>query len=333
MKAIVYTSYGPPEVLQLKEVEKPLPKENQVLVKIRAASVNALDYRRFTSQLKENSKVPLSIRILDGLVLKAINTIPGADIAGQVEAVGPNVTQFKPNDEVFGVSGGSVGGFAEYACTGVNNLALKPAGISFEEAAAVPVAGVTALQALRDKGKVRKGQQILIYGASGGVGLFAVQIAKIFGAEVTAVCSARSLEIARSSGADHLMDYNQEDFSGNGQLYNLILAVNGYNSLLDYRRALQPGGVYVAIGGNLPQVLQALLFAPAFSITGKRKMGFMGIVKSRQEDLVYLVELLEAGKIKPVIDKCYPLSETAAAFRYLAEGHARGKVVITIEHK
>lgn len=324
MKAIVYTKYGPPDVLQLKEVAKPESKDNQVLVKVHAASANALDYRRFeaTSALG---------RFMDEVLLKAINKVLGADIAGRVEAVGANVKQFHPGDEVFGVSAGSMGGFAEYACTAENNVALKPANLSFEAAAAVPVAALTALQGLRDKGQIQPGQKVLINGASGGVGTFAVQIAKSFGAEVTAVCSTRNFSLMRSIGADHIIDYTKEDFTNEGQRYDLILAVNGYHPILDYRRALNPKGICVVVGGFLSQVFQAMLLGPLVSRAGSKKMGFMGIAKTNQKDLVFMEELLVAGKVVPVIDRCYPLSEVAEAIRYLVEVHARGKVIVTVE--
>jgi NADPH:quinone reductase-like Zn-dependent oxidoreductase len=321
MKAILQTEYGPPEVLQLTEVEKPTPTENQVLVKVHAASVNALEWRPFTMS-------PIFIRLVGGL-RKPKDPKLGTDLAGWVEAVGSNVTQFQPGDEVFGVAPGA---FAEYACAAENKLALKPGNLSFEAAAAVPVAAFTALQGLRDKGGIQPGQRVLIYGASGGVGTFAVQIAKSFGAEVTAVCSTRNLDMVRSIGADHVIDYTREDFTHNGQHYELIVAANGYHSILDYRRALSPGGIYVALGGSMIQVLQGLLLGPLVSRIGSKKMGFM-LANSNQEDLVVMRELLEAGKVVPVIDKCYPLSEVAEAIRYLIEEHARGKVVITVDHK
>jgi NADPH:quinone reductase-like Zn-dependent oxidoreductase len=324
MKAIVYTKYGPPEVLQLKEVAKPEPKDNQVLIKVQAASANALDYRRFET-------TSILGRSMDEVLLKAINKVLGADIAGRVEAVGAAVTQFRPGDEVFGVSAGSVGGFAEYACAAENELALKPANLSFEAAAAVPVAALTALQGLRDNGQIQPGQKVLISGASGGVGTFAVQIAKSFGTEVTAVCSTRNLDMARSIGADYVVDYTKENFSRNGRRYDLIIAVNGYHSILDYRRALSPSGIYVAVGGSMTQVFQGMLLGPLVSRIGSKKMGFMGIAKINQKDLVFIKELLEAGKVTPLIDRCYPLSEAAKAIRYLVEEHARGKVVITVE--
>jgi NADPH:quinone reductase-like Zn-dependent oxidoreductase len=323
MKAIVYTKYGPPDVLELKEVEKPTPKDNEVLIKVYAASVNAADWHL----LRAN---PFLLRLYSGL-LKPKNKILGADIAGQVEAVGRNVKQFKPGDEVFGdLSGCGWGGFAEYVCACENALALKPANSSFEEAATVPMAAVTALQGLRDKGQLQPGQKVLINGASGGVGTFAVQIAKSFEAEVTAVCSTGNLDMVRSIGADHVIDYTKEDFTQNGQRYDLILAANGYHSLSDYQRALSPKGIYVATGGSMAQIFQPMLLGLWISMTGSKKMGTLSAV-SNPKDLVFMKELLETGKINPVIDRRYPLSEAAEALRYLEEGHARGKVVITVE--
>jgi NADPH:quinone reductase-like Zn-dependent oxidoreductase len=320
MKAIVYTQYGPPDVLQLKEVEKPTPKDHQLLVRVQAASANAMDYRRFESQ-------SLLGRFMDVALIKAINKVLGADVAGTVEAVGSQVTEFKPGDEVFGVAPGS---FAEYVCNGASKFVLKPANVSFAAAAAVPVAAVTALQGLRDKGRIQPGQKVLIYGASGGVGTFAVQIAKAFGAEVTAVCSTRNVEMVRSIGADHVIDYKREDFSQRGERYDLILAVNGSRPIRAYQRALSPQGICVVAGGSLSQVLQAIVLGPLVSRLGSKKIGFMGIATTPKDDLLILKELLEEGKLVPVIDKCYPLAETAEAIRYLVEEHAKGKVVITM---
>jgi len=322
MKAIVYTKYGPPAVLQLKEVAKPISKDHQVLVQVQAASANALDFRRFTS-------TSILGRFLDGALLKAINTVLGVDIAGRIEAVGAAVTQFQPGDEVFG---GCTGAFAEYACADENQVAPKPANLSFEAAAAVPVAAVTALQGLRDKGQIQPGQQVLIHGASGGVGTFAVQLAKAFGAEVTAVCSTRNVDMARSIGADHVIDYTQEQFSRNGRRYDVILAVNGNHPLQDYWRALRPSGIAVVLGGSLAQFFQGVLLGPLVSRIGRKKVRSF-IASINQTDLVYIKELLEAGKVVPVIDRCYPLRETASAIRYLVAGHARGKVVITVDQK
>ena len=258
MKAIVYTKYGSPDVLRLQEVTKPEPAADQVLIKVRAASANALDYRRF-------EKLSSMGRLMEERFIKSVGKVLGADIAGVVEAVGANVKQFQPGDEVFGVSAGSSGGFAEYASANENHLALKPANLSFEAAAAVPVAAMTALQGLRDKGQIRPGQKVLINGASGGVGTFAVQIAKAFGAEVTAVCSSRNVDMARSIGADHVIDYAKDDFTQNGGQYDLIFAVNGNHLLSAYRRALNSQGIYVCAGGALSQLFQAMLLGPLMS--------------------------------------------------------------------
>ncbi len=323
MKAIVNTKYGPPDVLQFKEVEKPVPNDGEILVKIKAASVNTLDLA---------TRGPLLARIITGGLRKPKDPRVGADIAGRVEAVGSNVTQFQPGDEVFGAW---KGGFAEYASVPENRVALKPTNSSFEEASAIPVAAITALQGLRDKGQIQPGQKVLIHGASGGVGTFAVQIAKAFGAEVTAVCSTRNLDMVRSIGADHVIDYTQEDVTRTGQRYDLILAVNGYHPIFAYRRVLRPTGRYVLVGGSRAHLyqtlLQALLLGPLISRAGSQKMGFMGIAKINQKDLVYVKELIEAGKVVPVIETRYPLRETAEALRYLEEGHARGKVVVTVD--
>ena len=322
MKAILYTRYGPPDVLQLNEVEKPTPKDHQVLVKVHAASVNALDWRPFTMPL-------LLLRLMSGGASKPKDPSVGVDVAGTVEAVGKDVTEFRPGDEVFGVAPGS---FAEYVANAASKFARKPANVSFEAAAAVPVAAFTALQGLRDNGKIQPGQKVLIDGASGGVGIYAVQIAKAFGAEVTAVYRTRNLDMVRSMGADHVIDYTREDFTKKEQRYDLILAVNGHHPILAYKKALGPNGICVVAGGSFSQIIQSLLLGPLISKFGNKKIGFMGIAKTSKEDLLVLKELLEAGKITPIIDKCYPLSETAKAIKYLIEEHGRGKVVITVEH-
>ena len=325
MKAIVYTKYGPPDVLDLEEIEKPTPKDDEVLVKVHAASANARDWRLLRAD-------PFLVRLMGGGLLKPKHNTLGSDIAGRVEAVGGNVKQFQPGDEVFGdLSGGGFGGggFAEYVCASEDALALKPASLTFEEAAAAPMAAVTALQGLRDKGRIQPGQKVLINGASGGVGTLAVQIAKSFGAEVTGVCSTRKSDMVRSIGADHVIDYTQEDFTRNGQRYDLILAVNGYRPISDYKRALNAKGIYVMVGGSTAQIFQALLLGPWMSMTGSKKMGALS-AKPDQEDLVFVKELVEAGKVMPVIDRRYPLSEVGEALRYLEEGHAGGKVVITV---
>ncbi len=320
MRAIVSTEYGPPDVLQFTEVAKPTPKDDEVLIRIRAASLNALDWRLMRGR-------PYIVRIGAGLRKPKIAR-PGVDMAGQVEAVGRNATQFKPGDEVFGACRGA---FAEYVCAIEDKLALKPANISFEDAAAVPVAALSALQGLRDKGRIQRGHKVLVDGASGGVGTFAVQIAKSFGAEVTAVCSTRNVDTARSIGADHVIDYTREDFTQSGQRYDLIIAANAYHSIFDYRRALGQDGIYVMVGGGWAQILQAMLLGPLLSLIGSKKMSFF-VAKINKTDLVLLKDFLAAGKIVPVIDRRYPLSDVAEALRYLEEGHARGKVVITLEH-
>ncbi|HLO17801.1 MAG TPA: NAD(P)-dependent alcohol dehydrogenase [Anaerolineales bacterium] len=329
MKAIVYHSYGSPDVLKYEDVEKPTPRDDQVLIKVRAASVNLADYARLKG-------VPFLIRLVypraraDG-ILRPKDPRLGRDVAGDVEAVGRNITHFKPGDAVFGWCSGA---FAEYVCASESALVIKSDNVTFEQAAAVPVAALTALQGLRDKGQIQPGQKVLINGASGGVGTFAVQIAKAFGAEVTAVCSTRNLDTARSIGADHVIDYTHEDFTRTGQRYDLILTVNGYHPLGAYRHALTPKGTYIMAGGSNARIAQAVLevtlLGSLISKQGKQKMGFMGITKINQQDLVFVKELLETGKVVSIIDRKYPLNETIAAFRYFEEGHARGKVVITL---
>ena len=321
MKAILWTTYGPPEALELKELEKPVIHDDQVLVKVHAASINALDWQRYKASA-------ILVRLLGGGLREPKKTSIGVDLAGRVEAVGNGVTQFRPGDAVFGVAKSA---FAEYARAAEDKLALKPENVSFEAAAAVPVAGFTALQGLRDKAKVQPGQKVLIYGASGGVGGFAVQIAKAFGAEVTAVCSTRNVDIARSIGADHVIDYKREDFTKNRQRYDLILAVNGYRSILDCRRVLAPNGIHLLAGGELRQFFEGILLGQLLSMFGTKKFQFMGIARTDQKDLMVLRDFLETGTIVPVIDRCYPLSQAPVAFRYILDEHARGKVVITVE--
>ena len=326
MKAIVCTKYGSPDVLQLKEVEKPSPKDNEVLVKVHAASINSWDCDLVKGK-------PFVNRLMTGILKPKIN-IFGADIAGRTEEVGKNVKQFKPGDEVFGdLAPCGWGGFAEYVCAPENVLALKPASMTFEEAAAVPQAGLLALQGLRDKVQIQPGQKVLINGAGGSAGTFAVQIAKLFGAEVTGVDSTGKLDMLRSIGADQVIDYTQEDFTKNGQVYDLILDVVTYRSIFDYKRALNPKGIYVMLGGgSWARVIQAMFLGPLISMTGSKKMHVLMYKPNKKEDVDFMKELLEAGKVKPVIDRRYPLSEVSEAFRYLGEGHAQGKVVITVEH-
>ncbi len=323
MKASVFTKYGSPGFFKLKEVEKPTPRDNEVLVKIFAASINSWDWEILMGK-------PFVNRLMAGLLKPKKIKILGCDIAGRVEAVGKNVKQFQSGDEVFGdLSRCGWGGFAEYVCARENAVVLKPTRMTFAQAAAVPQAGLLALQGLRDKGQIQSGQKVLINGASGGVGSFAMQIAKLFGAEVTGVCSTKKLDMVRSMGADHVIDYTQEDFTKNGQSYDLILDVKGYHSIFDYKRALSPGGIYVMVGGSTTLVNQLLFLWPWISMTGGKKMGLL--LHKANKGLDFMKELIEAGKVVPVIDRCYPLSEVAEALRYFGEGHAKGKVVITLE--
>jgi len=322
MKAIVYTKYGPPAVFQLKEIEKPIPRDDEVLVKVHAASVNSWDWELLR---KKPSMVSLGGRS------NPKYKILGADIAGQIEAVGVNVKQFQLGDEVFGdLCQSGFGGFAEYVCARENALALKPASMTFEEAAAVPQAGLLALQGLRNKGQIQPGQKVLINGAGGGVGTFAVQIAKSFEAEVTGVDSTMKLDMLRSIGADHVIDYTQEDYTKNGQHYDLILDVKVYRSIFDYKRALRPRGTFLAVGGSWTRIFQLLLLGPLIRMGGGKKMGILAYKPNK--DSAFLIELIEAGKVVPVIDRRYPLSEVPEALRYLGEGHALGKVIITVAH-
>ena len=321
MKAIVYTKYGSPDVLQFKEVEKPAPTDGQILVKIYAASANPVDWHLMRAS-------PFLARLAGGL-RKPKDPRLGADFAGRVEAVGANVAQFQPGDEVFGAS---TGAFAEYLCVTGNEVALKPANLSFEQAAAVPVAATTALQGLRDTGQIHTGQRVLVNGASGGVGTFAVQIARAFGTEVTGVCSTRNLDMVRSIGADHAIDYMKEDFTSTRQHYDLIYDAVGNSSVSAYRRALNPGGTCVVAGfTSLPRLFEHMLIGPLRSKIGDKKVGLMGTAQIKQQDLVSLRELLEAGKVTPVIDRRYSLREVPEAIRYLEAKHARGKVVITVD--
>ncbi len=323
MKAILFPKYGSPDVLELSEVEKPAPDENQVLVKVVAASANPLDWHRmrgepFIARMGEGFRTPKNPKL-------------GADVAGRVEAVGKNVTEFKAGDEVFGAIG--AGGFAEYVCAGEKNFVLKPGNISFEEAAAAPVVGFTALQGLRDNGQIHAGQKVLVNGASGGVGHFAVQIAKWYGTEVTGVCSTRNLDMVRSMGADHVIDYTREDFSRNGQSYDLIYDAIGNRSVSDYQRALKPQGICVIAGfTSMPRLFGHLILGRWVSKAGGRRIGMMGASNSNKEDLLFIKALLETGKVVPVIDRRYPLRETAEAIRYLETLRARGKVIINVEH-
>jgi NADPH:quinone reductase-like Zn-dependent oxidoreductase len=327
MKAIVYCDYGLPS-LKLQEIDKPAPADDQLLVKVRAASVNPLDWHFIEG-------TPYIMRALGVGLRKPADTRLGVDFAGTVEVVGKNVTQFKPGDEVFG---GRTGAFAEYVCVReARAVALKPANITFEQAASVPIAGITALQGLRDKGKVQSGQKVLINGASGGVGTFAVQIAKSYGAEVTGVCSTRNLDMVRSLGADHVIDYTKEDFTKSDQRYDIILDNVANHSLSECRRVLNPDGKYVLIGGGgvnesrwlgpgLTHAFKAMFLSKFVS----QQMGMM-LAELNQKDLTFLADLMQSGKVTPVIDKRYKLSELPQAIEYLEQGHARGKVVIAVD--
>jgi NADPH:quinone reductase-like Zn-dependent oxidoreductase len=324
VKAIVYTEYGSPDVLQLQEVEKPTPKENEVLVKVHAASANPADWHTMRG-------APFLARLVNGL-FKPKHPRLGADLSGRVEAVGSSVKQFQIGDAVFGcLSLNEMSSFAEYVCAKESVFVLTPTNTTFEQAAAVPLAALTALQGLRNQGQIQPGQKVLVNGASGGVGTFAVQIAKSFGAEVTGVCSTRNLEMVRSIGADYVIDYTQEDFTQNGQQYDLIYCAVGNRSISDYQRALKPQGVCVIAGfTSLPRLFEHMILGPRRSMAGGKRVGLMPTMKPNQQDLVFLKSLLESGKVVPVIDQSYPLNETAEAIRYLETGHARGKVVITV---
>lgn len=319
MKAIVYTRYGSPDVLQLKEVEKPIPGDDKILIKVHAVSVNRSDWEGLVGK-------PLYARL--GGLLKPGNQILGSDVAGRVEAVGKDNTQFKPGDDVFGEMENYHGGFAEYVCTRGKIWAMKPAGLTFEQAAAIPQAGVIALQGLR--GRVQQGQSVLINGAGGGAGSFAVQLAKLYGAEVTGVDNAGKLDFMRSLGADHVVDYTREDFTRNGKQSDLILDLIAYRSAFAYARALKPNGSYYAVGGSVATFLQFLLFGPWIRRTSGRQVRLLAVQRNRK-DLEFITGLCESGKIALPIDKRYPLGEVPEALQYLGEGRAKGKVVINME--
>ncbi len=319
MKAIVYTKYGGPEVLQLKEIEKPSPKDDEVLIKVHAVSINDWDFG-----LMEGDFIN---RLING-VLKPKRKILGSDIAGRIEAIGKNVTRFKTGDEVYGDLSGYWGGFAEYSCAREKSLALKPAAMSFEEAAAIPQAAMLAVQGLIDKGKIHPGQKLLINGAGGGVGTFAVQIAQLYEAEITAVDSTDKLSMLRSIGFDHVIDYTKEDFTKNGQCYDLILDVKTNRSMFHYVRSLHTGGIYVTVGGSTSRLFQALIMGPWISMLRKKHIRIVALKTNK--DLLYINELFEAGKIKPIIDGPYKLTEFLEAFKLFGKAAHKGKVVITM---
>ena len=316
MKAIVYEKFGSPDVLFMKEIEKPKPKENEVLLKIHATSLNAYDWRHIRAD-------PFLIRLMGGGLFKPKHPVLGADIAGIVEETGSNVSRFKIGDEIFGEGG--YGGLAEYVCVDAVKFVTKPSQISFEEAAAAPMAGLTALQALRDSGKIKTGQKVLINGASGGVGSYAVQLAKWFGTEVTAVCSTSKMEFTRQIGADYVVDYTKEDITQKGRKFDLILDIAAYRSSSDYKKIMNPGARYFIAGGSVKRLI-GLMFKSMF---GNKNMGTM-VAKVNEADLLIIKELLAKGKIKSFVHKIYPLEKTAEAVKFLEEGHVKGKVVIKI---
>jgi NADPH:quinone reductase-like Zn-dependent oxidoreductase len=323
MKGVVYTKYGSPDVLQLNEIEKPIPKDDGVLVKVYATSINSWDWDMLRGR-------PLEYRPFFGLLKPTRTNILGCDIAGRIEAVGTSTKQFRPGDDVFGdLCEGAWGGFAEYVCARENELSLKPAGMTYEEAAATPQAGLLALQGLGDKRELKPGQSILINGAGGGVGTFAIQMAKSYGAEVTGVDSTGKLNMMRALGADHVIDYTQEDFTQNGKCYDLILDVKTDRSIFDYRRALSANGVYATVGGKTSRILQLVFPGSLISMTGSKKLKL--IMHKPNKGMNTLKALFKSGQVKPVIDRCFPLSETAEAFQYFGEGHFKGKVVITVK--
>jgi NADPH:quinone reductase-like Zn-dependent oxidoreductase len=321
MKAIVYEKYGSPDALHLAEVEKPTPTDDQILIKVQAVSINGSDREGLIGK-------PLYARI--GGLLKPGNQILGSDIAGRVEFAGKNNTEFRPGDEVFGEIPGYHGGFAEYVCTRGKTMAQKPASLTFEQAAAIPQGGVIALNGMREKGKVGPGHKVLINGAGGSAGTFAVQIAKLYGAEVTGVDNPGKLEFLRSLGADHVIDYTHEDYTQGGKQYDLILDLIAHRSAFACQRALKPNGTYFLVGGSLAVMFQILFLGAGIRRATGKNLRILGVPQNRR-DLIAVTELCEAGKIVPVIDRWYPLREVPEAMRYVAEGRAKGKVVITLE--
>jgi len=323
MKAVIRNRYGTPEVLTFADVDKPVPKDDEVLVRVRAAALNPYDWHMLRG-------APYLVRLQTGLRTPK-STIPGVDLAGQVEAVGRDVTGFQPGDEVFGMRSGSC---AEYVCVRADRMVLpKPANLTFEEAAAVPLAALSALQGLRDRGNIQPGQKVLVNGASGGIGTFAVQIAKAYGAEVTGVCRTRNVEMVRAIGADHVVDYTRADFADGRQRYDLILDTAGGRTLSEFKRALTPRGTYVSVGGPLDGLwIWPLLAVAKVTLAGwfgSRRMVSM-LTKNSREDLLAIRDLLESGQVTPVVDRRYPLTEVPDALGYVGQGHTRGKVVITV---
>lgn len=324
MKAAIYTTYGSPDVVHLAEIEKPIPKDDEVLIQVQAASVNPLDWHVMRAD-------PFLMRFMTGL-LKPKNPVLGADFAGVIESVGKNVTLFQAGDAVFGSNALNCGAFAEYVCARESSVVPKSHNIRFEEAAAVPTAGLTALQALRDQGKLVRGQKVLINGASGGVGTFAVQIAKSFGAEVTGVCSTKNLDLVRSIGADFVIDYTQEDFTQNGKQYDLLIDMVGNPTTYKrfYQHCLTPNGICVIVAGSL---FLEVIEGPWMTKRGANKIVGFTAHTNKKQDLLFMSELLEAKKVTSILDRCYPLSETGNAVRYVESGRARGKVIIEMVHE
>jgi NADPH:quinone reductase-like Zn-dependent oxidoreductase len=326
MKAIVRSSYGSPDVLELRDIAKPVAKDDEVLVRVRASSVNTADIDYLRGR-------PTFARVTPGLYgLRApTNRVLGLNVAGQVEAVGKDVTELRPGDEVFGdLTQHGFGAFAEYVSAPARAFAKQPAGMTYEESATLPHAAVLALQGLRSGRKIQPGHRVLINGASGSVGPFAVQIAKALGAEVTGVCSTAKMEMVRSAGADHVIDYTQEDFTRSRQRYDRIIDIAGSHSIFACRRALRPHGTYLWVGGPTGRLLQAVLLGPLISLVGNRKIGMLPWKPFPKADVVFLKELIDAGVVRPVIDRRYPLAEVPDALRYLEAGHAMGKIVITM---
>jgi NADPH:quinone reductase-like Zn-dependent oxidoreductase len=322
MKAVVFTKYGSPDVLELKEVEKPTQGDDEVLIRVHAVSLNDWDDGALAGKDLVN-------RLMFGLLRpKPEKQILGSDIAGRIESVGKNVQQFRPGDEVYGDLSGEWGGFAEYVCARENALVRKPPSMTFEQAAAIPQAAMLALQGLCDVGRIQSGQTLLINGAGGGVGTFAIQIAKLYDAEITAVDSASKLDMLRSMGASHVIDYTKEDFTRNGQRYDMILDVKTNRSMLDCARSLSPNGVYVTVGGSMARLFQGLLWLPWVAMTSDKRIRILALKANK--GLAYMNELFESGVVLPVIDRTYTLSQVPDAFRYFGSGQHKGKLVITV---
>lgn len=326
MKAIVCNRYGPPEVMQLQEIDKPIPKDDEILIKVRASSINSADHRMMLAK-------PFFVRFMGEGILKPKRSVPGIDMSGVVEAVGSNVKKFKPGDEVFGdIHGSKIGAYAEYTCVHEDaDIVKKPTGVTFEQAASLPVAGITAIQALRDNGQIKEGQKVLINGASGGVGTFSVMLAKSLGAEVTGVCSTRNLELVKSIGADHVIDYTKEDIIESGRRFDLVIDIAANITSKGYKKLLVPKGTGILVGfSTIPHMMGISLKSKSLKKKNGLMVKAMGSAKSNKDDFIYLGKLVNDGKIKPAIEKVYPLEETAEAMRYFHEEHASAKIVISV---